>query len=83
MAWGIWIRSWLEDSTTFKAFKDCRRIKKVVKQVAVEYSNGIQWINKNILKKGHACESIKEYLFKLNILSKQNRQMNKKEIALQ
>ena len=31
---------------TVKAFKRCRRIKNVVKQVAVEYSNGdVQWIN--------------------------------------
>ena len=69
---------------TIKAFKGCRRLKILVKQVAIEYSNGyVQWINKNILKKGHACEFLKEYLLKIKHFNKQNIRINKKGIALQ
>ena len=60
-----------------KAIKGCRRAKGGVKQVAVEYSNGdIQWINKDILKKGPAKDSLKAYSFKLNILNEENRKIN-------
>ena len=68
---------------TIKAFKGCRRVKDDVKQVAVEYSNGdIQWINKDILKKGEAKDSLKAYLFKLNILNEENRKINKRPRVL-
>ena len=68
---------------TIKAFKGCRRVKDDVKQVAVEYSNGdIQWINKDILKKGEAKDSLKSYLFKLNILNETNRKINKRPRVL-
>ena len=63
--------------------KGCRRVKDDVKQVAVEYSNGdIQWINKDILKKGEAKDSLKAYLFELNILNEENRKINKRPRVL-
>ena len=68
---------------TIKAFKGCRRVKDDVKQVAVEYSNGdIHRINKDILKKGEAKDSLKAYLFKLNILNEKNRKINKRPRVL-
>ena len=52
---------------TIKAFKGYSLVKDVVKQIAVEYSNGdIQWVDKDILKNGEAQYSLWCYLNKLN-----------------
>ena len=52
---------------TIKAFKGYRVINDMIKQIAVEYSNGdIQWVDKDILKYGEAQDSLWCYLNKLN-----------------
>ena len=52
---------------TVKAFKGYRVVNDMVKQIAVEYSNGdIQWVDKDILKYGEAQDSLWCYLNKLN-----------------
>ena len=52
---------------TIKAFKGYRVINDMIKQIAVEYSNGdIQWVDKDIQKYGEAQDSLWCYLNKLN-----------------
>ena len=64
---------------TIKFFKGCRRVKHVIKKVAVYNSNvDIQWINTEVMKKGESKDSFTSYLFQLNILSEENRKINKR-----